>query len=250
MGKQQLGRWLRSTASTLRCQRIQGRQKVFSRCVSTSSPRNAEDQPTDTTNAAVAPSLSSLLNPKTSPRSQPGRGASGEQHFPSMKNTLDVMTRYREKRVDANARSPGLSESESPNYGGRSLRASIMQPPHHLHVYATKHNTHITLTRPDCNPILSVAAGNINFRKGLRGSYDAAYQLAAYVLGRIQEQGLMSEIHSLEVVLRGFGAGREAVTKAILGSEGRSLRGRVTRVTDATRLKFGGTRSPRPRRLG
>jgi small subunit ribosomal protein S11 len=52
------------------------------------------------------------------------------------------------------------------------------------------------------------------------------------------------------VVYRGFGQGREAVTKAILGSEGRNIRNKIVRLTDATRLKFGGTRSPAPRRLG
>ena len=57
-------------------------------------------------------------------------------------------------------------------------------------------------------------------------------------------------IRSLEIVLRDFGPGREAFTKVLLGSEGRLLRTRVLRVMDSTRLKFGGTRSPKPRRLG
>jgi small subunit ribosomal protein S11 len=69
-------------------------------------------------------------------------------------------------------------------------------------------------------------------------------------MGRIQEQGLNAQIKRLEVVLRGFGAGREAVTKALLGSEGKLLRGKVVKVSDSTRLKFGGTRSKKPRRLG
>jgi len=119
-----------------------------------------------------------------------------------------------------------------------------------FHVYSTKHNTHITLTTPDRNPKISVSAGNLGFRKANRGTYDAAYQLASYVLGRIQEEGLLNQITEMEVVLRGFGIGREAVTKAILGTEGRMVRNKVVRVTDATRLKFGGTRSPKPRRLG
>ena len=67
---------------------------------------------------------------------------------------------------------------------------------------------------------------------------------------RIQQQGLLKQIEFLEVVLRDFGPGREALTKVLLGSEGRALRARVVRVADATRLKFGGTRSKKPRRLG
>lgn len=59
-----------------------------------------------------------------------------------------------------------------------------------------------------------------------------------------------SPIKNMEVILRGFGKGREAVVKAIMGNEGRVLRDKIIRVSDATRLKFGGTRSPKPRRLG
>lgn len=65
-----------------------------------------------------------------------------------------------------------------------------------------------------------------------------------------QYQGKGGQIRQLEVVFRNFGPGREAVTKILLGSEGRALRTRIVRVKDATRLKFGGTRSKKPRRLG
>ena len=64
-----------------------------------------------------------------------------------------------------------------------------------------------------------------------------------------QYQGKGGQIRHLEVVLRDFGPGREALTKILLGAEGRALRGRIIRVMDATRLKFGGTRSSNPRRL-
>ena len=121
---------------------------------------------------------------------------------------------------------------------------------HHFHIYATRHNTHITVTRPDRSPMISVSAGNIGFRKAGRKHYDSAFQLASYVLGRMKESGMNAEIKRMEVILRGFGAGREAVTKALLGSEGRFVRGKVVKVADATRLKFGGTRSKKPRRLG
>jgi small subunit ribosomal protein S11 len=69
-------------------------------------------------------------------------------------------------------------------------------------------------------------------------------------MSRIQQQGLMTKINALELILRDFGPGREAITKILLGNEGAELRKRIVKVTDATRLKFGGTRSPKPRRLG
>ena len=123
-------------------------------------------------------------------------------------------------------------------------------PHHHLHVYSTKHNTHITLTKPDRKALISLSCGNIGFRKAARGTYDAAYQLTAYTMKRIVDKGIRDEIQRLEVVYRGFGPGREAFTKAVLGSEGKDIRSCIVKLTDSTRLKFGGTRSPSPRRLG
>jgi len=98
----------------------------------------------------------------------------------------------------------------------------------------------------------------LGFRKAQRGTYDAAYQLGAFMMGKIQGQGMLNEnypgkggpIEYLEVVLRDFGPGREAVTKILMGAEGRKVREKVLRVMDSTRLKFGGTRSKKPRRLG
>jgi small subunit ribosomal protein S11 len=121
---------------------------------------------------------------------------------------------------------------------------------HKLNIYATKHNTHITLSKPNRDSLISVSCGNIGFRKAGRGSYDAAYQLAAFVMNRIKDKGLLPQIKKIELVYRGFGAGREAVTKAILGAEGKRIRPLIVKLSDSTRLKFGGVRSKKPRRLG
>ena len=129
---------------------------------------------------------------------------------------------------------------------------------HHLHIYATRHNCHITLTAGNRDPIISVSSGNIGFKKASRGSYDAAYQLATYVMGLIKNQAMLDEqyqgkggqIRQVELILRDFGPGRDAVSKVLLGAEGRLFRSKIVRVMDATRLKFGGTRSKKPRRLG
>ncbi|KAK6515560.1 hypothetical protein TWF506_007890 [Arthrobotrys conoides] len=136
---------------------------------------------------------------------------------------------------------------ETPRY---PKEATILDPwgqLFHLHVYSTKHNTHITFTDPKRNAIISSSTGILGFRKAGRHSYDAAYQLAAHVFQKIEDKGLIPK--KVEVVLRGFGIGREAVVKALLGKEGRYIKDVVVRVTDATRTKFGGTRSKNKRRL-
>ncbi|KAK7511419.1 hypothetical protein IWZ03DRAFT_386481 [Phyllosticta citriasiana] len=143
--------------------------------------------------------------------------------------------------------------------GGKFNQPGLMRPlygkekppePHHLHVFCSKHNTHITLTTPERNPLISVATGNLGFRKHQRSSFDAAYQLGSWVLTQIQERGLLVEIREIELVFRGFGEGREAVRKVVMGSEGIPIRPKIIKVSDATKLKFGGTRSKKPRRLG
>ena len=121
---------------------------------------------------------------------------------------------------------------------------------HRLHFYTHKHNTHITLSEPNSDAIISVSAGNIGLRKAARGTYDAAYKLTAYVLNQIQNRGLLAKIKTIEVVLRSFGPGRQAVVEALLGNEGRLIRERIIKVADGTRLKFGGNRGRKPRRLG
>ena len=121
---------------------------------------------------------------------------------------------------------------------------------HHLHIISHKRNTHLTLSNQKRGAIISVSTGNLGFRKAKRGTYDAAFQLAAYLFTRMQREGLGQDIGALEIIYRGWGAGREAVTKALLGVEGMVIRDKVVRVMDRTRVKFGGTRSPKPRRLG
>ena len=122
--------------------------------------------------------------------------------------------------------------------------------PYHFHIYSTKHNTHVTVTRPNRNAIVSLSTGNLGFKKAARHSYDAAYQLGNYVMEKLHQMNYQKKIKQMEVVLRGFGPGREAVTKVLLGTQGKNFRNSIIRVSDSTRLKFGGTRSKKPRRLG
>ena len=135
--------------------------------------------------------------------------------------------------------------------GGQQTKAPAKrdQEPYHLHIYSHKHNTHVTCTKPNREPIISMSSGNLGFRKSRRGTFDSAYSVAKYVLERLVHTGWPPKMHRLEVVLRGFGQGREAAIKVLLSPEGKTLRDKIVRVADSTRVKFGGTRSQRKRRL-
>ncbi|GAB7339056.1 hypothetical protein MBLNU457_5714t1 [Dothideomycetes sp. NU457] len=198
------------------------------------------------------------------------RTAASERNEMEIDNLFGSLIREKEARTSGRRGPPRTAskylDNDAPPKNPLENLQGMYQPKYKLHVYSTKHNTHMTLTAPvpqkasnDNNPyaapepnkvVLSLSAGNIGFRKAGRGSYDAAFQLTAFVTKQIKERGLLRDIEMLEVVLRGFGAGREAVTKALLGVEGKNIRPLITSVVDATRLKFGGPRSPKPRRLG
>ncbi|KAI1300054.1 hypothetical protein F5Y03DRAFT_364868 [Xylaria venustula] len=204
------------------------------RAFSQTCRRQQDEQP-----PAARPSLLSRLSGMQSGRAP---GSSTQNGMSQIERVLatDTLSRAMNQPSDSIL---GDSTEEQENWGPA-------HEPFHFHIYAHKHNTHITVTKPNRNAILSMSAGNIGFKKSKRGSYDAAYQLSAYVLDKLNQGGWHRKIKSLEVVLRGFGQGREAVTKVLLGSEGRLLRPHIKKVSDATRLKFGGTRSRKPRRLG
>jgi small subunit ribosomal protein S11 len=154
--------------------------------------------------------------------------------------------------IDAVARARNVSPTSDSLMERVGLDAASEgeQQPYHFHVYAHRHNCHITVTKPNRDAIISVSCGNLGFKKSQRKHYDSAYQLGAYVIDKLHQGGWHKKIKQMEVVLRGFGQGREAVTKVLLGTQGKMLRNSIVRVADATRLKFGGTRSPKPRRLG
>jgi small subunit ribosomal protein S11 len=215
------------------------------RAQNTPPPPSPSLNPKATTGAASMAELSKTFGGMTSLISQ-NRGSRAAQ------------SRRRSSILDTLAlSSDGTSGNLVPEDGDFTDRA------HQLHIMATRHNCHITVVRPPGyrNPLngnvsnnrtvlMSVACGNLSFRHSARKHYDSAFQLASYVMGVLKSRGHIKDIHQLEVFLRGFGAGREAVTKALLGLEGAALRGKIVKVSDATRLKFGGTRSTKPRRLG
>lgn len=125
-----------------------------------------------------------------------------------------------------------------------------------LHVMASRNNTIITLTDPKGSvvPKGAVSGGIMGFKKVGRSGYEAAYQAATRIFGRIKE---IEHAHNvavggpmkLELCLNGFGQGREAVYRALLTAEGDVARGMIQRVTDTTRIMIGGTRPRKPRIL-
>lgn len=96
---------------------------------------------------------------------------------------------------------------------------------------------------------LHVSAGQLGFRKAQRAEYEAGYQVSARMFKLIEEKNILGPGDKIELVMKDFGKGREAFVNALQGKEGSKVRPHVTRISDNTTLKFGGTRSKHLRRL-
>ncbi|KQL47142.1 30S ribosomal protein S11 [Brevibacillus choshinensis] len=108
------------------------------------------------------------------------------------------------------------------------------------HIRSTFNNTIVTITDPHGNAISWSSAGSLGF-KGSRKSTPFAAQMAAESAARVaMEHGM----RSLEVSVKGPGAGREAAIRSLqaTGLE-------VNMIKDVTPIPHNGCRPPKRRRV-
>lgn len=135
------------------------------------------------------------------------------------------------------------------------LQHAIVQN-YRIHVACTPNNTHIVMSDDLGRPLKagSWSGGACGFKGVNRSGYEAGYQCAVRAFARVKQLaqesgGAGAGGPRFEVLFKGFGQGREAVFKALMTSEGDDVRPFVTRVTDNTPIKIGGTRAKKTRRL-
>ncbi|HYM33392.1 MAG TPA: 30S ribosomal protein S11 [Candidatus Cybelea sp.] len=108
------------------------------------------------------------------------------------------------------------------------------------HVNASFNNTMITITDAQGNTIAWSSSGSQGF-KGSRKSTPYAAQIAAEDAGRkAQEHG----VRTLEVEVKGPGAGRESALRAL-----QSVGFMITSIRDVTPIPHNGCRPPKRRRV-
>ena len=110
----------------------------------------------------------------------------------------------------------------------------------HAHIKSTFNNTVISITDPNGNVIAWASAGTVGF-KGSRKSTPYAAQITSEIVAR---KALENGMRSLEVFVKGPGAGREAAIRA-LQSNGLQ----VIAITDVTPIPHNGCRPPKRRRV-
>ncbi|KAI9001280.1 hypothetical protein BD414DRAFT_28536 [Trametes punicea] len=125
------------------------------------------------------------------------------------------------------------------------------KPMYAVSVKATRNNTIVTLARPNGNQMVNVvtlSGGKLGFKKSNRNGYEAGYRCAVGIIGAMEAQ-MQKEDFDWELLLKGFGAGREAMLTAVTTSVGAKVKDRLKRVTDRTPIKIGGTRGKKARRV-
>lgn len=130
--------------------------------------------------------------------------------------------------------------------------------PYKLHVFSSRNNTILTLSTSTADPaeaqraVSWVSAGSAGYKGASRGTYDAAVEVALRMFKKIEEMvtpvvgsgGQRKKMGwakpgELEVVWKGFGQGRDAVFRTLMGGEGDAVRPLVKTVTDAVSRVLG-----------
>jgi small subunit ribosomal protein S11 len=109
-----------------------------------------------------------------------------------------------------------------------------------VHILATFNNTIISITDLEGNLLSASSAGAVGFKGSRKGTPYAAQQAATIAANAAKEYGL----RSVQVHLKGPGAGRESAIRALqaAGIEVKSIR-------DITPIPHNGCRPPKRRRV-
>ena len=166
------------------------------------------------------------------------------------KDNKDVATKDRPDRRDAPAKdkdapkdkkgAPEGEQAAAAKVAPRKKRERRVVPRGAAHIKASFNNTIISISDPVGNVIAWSSAGASGW-KGSRKSTPYAAQVAAENAAR---KAIDTGMKTVEVFVRGPGAGREAAIRAL---EATGLE--VTAITDVTPIPHNGCRPPKRRRV-
>ena len=109
-----------------------------------------------------------------------------------------------------------------------------------VHIHASFNNTLITFTDEQGNALTACSAGALGFRGSRKSTPFAAQQACEKAALAAKEHG----IRSVEVFVKGPGAGRESTIRAL-----ETVGIAVTAITDVSPVPHNGCRPPKKRRV-
>ncbi len=108
------------------------------------------------------------------------------------------------------------------------------------HIQSSFNNTLVTITDASGNAISWSSAGSLGFKGSRKGTPFAAQMAADTAARAAKEHGL----RSVEVYVKGPGAGREAAIRALAAADLE-----ITMITDVSPIPHNGCRPPKRRRV-
>lgn len=108
------------------------------------------------------------------------------------------------------------------------------------HIHASFNNTIVTISDADGNAVVWASAGGLGFRGSKKSTPFAAQVASQEAAKKAAEHGL----NSVDVKVKGPGAGRENAIRALLAA---GLR--ITSVADMSPMPHNGCRAPKRRRV-
>ena len=108
------------------------------------------------------------------------------------------------------------------------------------HIHASFNNTIVTITDLKGNAITQCSAGALGFKGSKKSTPFAAQQAAGKAALEAREHG----VRSLEVYIKGPGAGRESAIRALQAADIQ-----VTLIKDVSPIPHNGCRPPKRRRV-
>ena len=135
---------------------------------------------------------------------------------------------------------PSPPEGEGAKPAPRRKREKRVVPRGAAHIKASFNNTIVSLTDPQGNVLAWASAGASGWKGSRKSTPYAAQVTAENAARKAMDQGL----RTIEVFVRGPGAGREAAIRAL---EATGLE--VTAITDVTPIPHNGCRAPKRRRV-
>lgn len=112
-------------------------------------------------------------------------------------------------------------------------------PQGRVYIHATFNNTIVTVTDTDGNVVSWGSGGSVGFKGSRKGTAYGAQRASETACRRAMDHGM----RTVEVLVRGPGAGREAAVRAI-----QSAGLRVTAIRDVTPIPHNGCRPPKEKR--
>ncbi|KAG5459153.1 MAG: hypothetical protein BJ554DRAFT_480 [Olpidium bornovanus] len=162
----------------------------------------------------------------------PAPGALGAGAADAGKATAAVAERADVVKVYRTYVNPGLSPTCGAVTGSTKCEHPSNPEAYTVTIKVRRRNTFISLNNPTGKEVTHASLGHLGYRNSGKRGYEPSYQLGVHLAEKVASSRI--PVHSVEIVFKGFGPGREAALRGFISA----CRHQVIRLTDRTWVKW------------